>query len=90
VRLRARIDANQPGIVRALRRAGCEVFCTHQLGHGFPDLIVRSAMGTLTQMEIKMFGEKLTHDEADYRRRFPETAVVYCVNDAIAAALKLK
>lgn len=37
---RARTDANQTEIVRALERAGCLVFATHRVGGGFPDLVV--------------------------------------------------
>ena len=36
----ARIDANQPEIVKALRRAGATVTPTHTASDGFPDLAV--------------------------------------------------
>lgn len=35
-----RADANQPVIVRDLRKAGATVHCTHELGKGFVDLVV--------------------------------------------------
>lgn len=36
----ARVDANQPEIVRALRRFGCTVQPLHTVGQGVPDLLV--------------------------------------------------
>jgi hypothetical protein len=36
----ARIDANQPDIVAALRKAGCTVQPLHAVGDGVPDLLV--------------------------------------------------
>lgn len=40
MRRRARIDANQPEIVKALRAAGATVLHLHSVGHGCPDLCV--------------------------------------------------
>lgn len=40
MRLKARIDANQPEIVTALRSAGATVQPLHQMGAGCPDLLV--------------------------------------------------
>lgn len=36
----AKVDANQPAIVTALRKAGAMVRATHAAGDGFPDLVV--------------------------------------------------
>ncbi len=36
----ARVDCNQKIIVKGLRKYGCSVVSTHQLGGGFPDLVV--------------------------------------------------
>jgi hypothetical protein len=36
----AKTDENQPAIVEALRKAGCSVAITAQVGGGFPDLVV--------------------------------------------------
>jgi hypothetical protein len=60
MRLRARVDQNQREIVLALRKAGCAVYCTHQVGHGFPDLLVRTPRPELKQLEVKEPGERLT------------------------------
>jgi hypothetical protein len=62
VRRAARVDGNQGEIVEALRLAGWAVHPTHQLGHGFPDLVV-SKQGVNLLVECKMPGEKLTPDE---------------------------
>lgn len=40
MRRRARIDANQPDIVDALRKAGASVRSLSQLGQGIPDLLI--------------------------------------------------
>ena len=40
MRFRARIDSNQPAIVKALREAGATVLHLHAVGHGCPDLCV--------------------------------------------------
>lgn len=40
MRRRAKIDANQPAIVKALRDAGCTVQSLAQMGKGVPDLLV--------------------------------------------------
>ena len=40
MRLRARIDKNQPIIVEALRAGGASVVHLHQLGQGTPDILV--------------------------------------------------
>lgn len=39
MRYAAKVDANQPEIVKALRDVGCCVALTHAIGDGFPDLI---------------------------------------------------
>lgn len=40
MRYAARVDVNQPDIVKALRQIGAEVNYMHQLGMGTPDLLV--------------------------------------------------
>jgi hypothetical protein len=67
MRRAAKVDRNQPEIVRALRQAGASVQCLHTIGQGCPDLLVY-ARGDLRLMEIKdglqpPSGQKLTHDE---------------------------
>lgn len=52
MRRAAKIDANQPAIIAALRRCGCRVRSTAQLGDGFPDLLV-GYRGELSLLEVK-------------------------------------
>ena len=40
MRRAARVDSNQAAIVAAFRDLGCSVFPLHQVGRGFPDLVV--------------------------------------------------
>lgn len=49
---RARVDDNQPIIVKAFRSLGWKVAHTHTVGGGFPD-IVCSKSGTTILVEIK-------------------------------------
>ena len=48
----ARVDANQPQIVKALRDRGCTVICLHTVGKGCPDIMV-GYNGINILMEIK-------------------------------------
>lgn len=52
MRVRAKVDRNQPEIVAALRKAGAVVHCTHQLGKGFPDLFC-NYRGRIFGFEVK-------------------------------------
>lgn len=67
MRRAAKVDGNQKEIVKALRKVGYTVSHTHQIGQGFPDVIV-GARGMNFLFEIKN-GEKppskraLTEDE---------------------------
>lgn len=49
----ARVDANQPEIVAALEKVGCQVLHLHQVGGGCPDLLVKTRGGRLLLLEIK-------------------------------------
>lgn len=52
MRRAARIDANQPEIVKALRQAGATVYPLHMVGDDFPDLIV-GHFGVNVLVEVK-------------------------------------
>lgn len=71
MRRAARIDANQPVTVKALRDAGMTVAVTSALGKGFPDLAV-GFRGLTCLVELKD-GDKppsaraLTADETNFR-----------------------
>lgn len=63
----ARIDKNQPDIVKSFRKLGCSVAHIHMVGGGIPDIIV-GFQGKNYLIEIKdgskpPSGRKLTSDE---------------------------
>jgi hypothetical protein len=71
MRRAARIDANQPEIVKALRQAGATVHPLHMVGGDFPDLIV-GHFGVNVLMEIKDGGKppskrKLSDGQKEFR-----------------------
>lgn len=86
----ARVDANQPEIVDALRSAGCSVEYLHTLGKGVPDLLVGRA-GHNYLLEIKDGSKppskrKLTGDEEKWHRLWQgQIATVNNVDEALAA-----
>jgi hypothetical protein len=75
----AKVDANQPEIVRDLRHVGAFVFPTHTIGRGFPDLVT-IFRGTVYLLEVKMPGGDLTPEE----RKFYEDSqgLVYIVRSS--------
>lgn len=62
MRRAARVDKNQPEIVKAFREAGCSVVHLHQVGDGCPDIAVGRNNKTVL-VEIKDGNSKLTADE---------------------------
>ena len=88
-----RVDANQSRIVAALRRLGCSVAITSQVGQGLPDLLV-GYMGRTILMELKdgtraPSDRKLTGAEAYFlgHWRGGPAVVVSSEEEAIAAVL---
>ncbi len=70
MRFRAKIDVNQPEIVKALRQAGASVLSLSQMGKGCPDLLV-GFQGKNFLMEIKDPNKKpsqrkLSEDEREF------------------------
>jgi len=94
VRLRARIDANQPEIVKGLRDTGHSVAITSAVGKGFPDIIV-GRNGITLPMEIKDGSlppskQKLTKDEQQWHDEWKgSAAVVHNLDEAIEAMNKM-
>jgi len=85
LRTAARIDANQPDIVRALRGVGASVLHTHQLKNCF-DILV-GYRGRTFLMEIKATEkDQLTPGEAEFQRTWRGSPyhVVYTVDQALA------
>ena len=71
---RSKVDANQPAIVKKLRDLGCSVQPVHQIGGGFPDILVGKA-GVNVLVEIKdgtrpPSHRVLTPDEAVFHEKW--------------------
>jgi len=88
MRLRGRIDANQVQVVRDLRKMGCSVLVTSNLGTGAPDLLV-GFRGVNYLFEIKDGTQppskrKLTEDEQDFHLMWDgQVAKVETVQDCL-------
>jgi hypothetical protein len=81
---RKRVDANQSEIANALRRAGATVHDTHEVGRGFPDLVV-GFRGINYLIEVKVPGEKLNPVESDWHVFWRgRSSVVSTVGGALA------
>jgi len=84
----AKVDANQPEIVDALKDIGCTVLHLHQLGKGAPDILV-GFRGNNWLFEIKDGNKppskrKLTDMEAIFHRDWRgQVAIVKTVDEAI-------
>ena len=93
MRRAAKIDQNQPEIVAALERVGCQVLHLHQVGGGCPDLLVKTRGGRLLLLEIKD-GSKppserkvKVHQKRFHEDWFPCCKVVESVDDALRAVM---
>lgn len=62
MRRAARVDKNQPELVKAFRELGCSVAHLHNVGKGKPDTII-GAYGLNYLVEIKGEKGKLTPDQ---------------------------
>lgn len=85
---RAKVDDNQPDIVEAFRNFGFSVRHTHQLGGGFPDIVV-GKHGKNYLIEIKDGSkppskQKLTADEEEFKNEWRgQYDVVASVDDVL-------
>lgn len=75
-----RIDANQPAIVKALRKLGASVQTLHEVGKGCPDIAV-GFRGANYLIEIKddtkpPSKRKLTDDEQEWHAKWNGTVYV--------------
>jgi hypothetical protein len=91
----ARVDANQPAIVKALREAGASVAPLHTVGGGVPDLLV-GIDGVNLLLEVKD-GNKvpsarvLTPQQAEWHRTWAgQVTVANSIAEALAALRKRK
>lgn len=90
MRKRARSDANQSQIVKALRQCGVRVEILSALGHGVPDLLCAAKHGPLVLLEVKdgtksPSQQKLTKDEQEWQALWHEH---YFVVNSVDSALK--
>lgn len=93
LRVRGKVDRNQPAIVRALRNAGATVQSLAEIGGGCPDLLV-GFRGKNFVMEVKDGDAKpsqrrLTDDEVKWHVNWNgDVRVVTCVEEAVIALSK--
>jgi len=90
-RYAANVDANQPEIVAALRKAGASVHHTHAAGKGFPDLVV-GYNGETFLLEVKNpeARGKLNDDQVEWHDEWRgHVCVVHSIEEALAE-LKVK
>lgn len=87
----ARIDANQPQVVAALRKCGVTVQHLHQVGEGCPDLLCGIG-DQVFLVEVKdgskvPSAQKLTPDQVTWHAAWPtEVHIVNSIAGAIAVA----
>lgn len=95
MRIAAKIDANQPEIVKALRKIGCTVEILSAVGKGCPDIIV-GFRNVNVFMEIKdgakpKSARKLTPDQVKWHEQWQGAVyVVESVDEAISVINSLK
>jgi hypothetical protein len=95
VRRAAKIDDNQPEIVRALRGIGCTVQSLAAVGKGCPDLLV-GVRGTNILMEVKDGSkppsrQRLTELEQGWHDKWDgQVATVTSVEDAVQLVLEVR
>ena len=92
MRQAAKIDANQPDIVKALKDAGMSVQILSAVGKGVPDLLV-GFRGVNVLIEVKdgakpLSAQKLTADQANWHGAWAgQVTVTNCPDDAVCAVL---
>lgn len=95
MRRAAKVDENQPEIVKALRDAGCGVLDTSALGRGVPDLLVHPPTFPACRMPVFLeikdgkkppSARKLTPDQKEFHAKWKGWIfVVTTVEEALAA-----
>lgn len=94
MRRAAKIDANQPLIVEALRKAGATVQPLHTVGSGVPDLLVgfqnRTALIEVKDGSKPPSERRLTPDQQEWHGKWKGgTLVTVCDVDAALRVLWL-
>ena len=92
MRRAAKVDSNQPDIIKALRQVGARVQPIHAIGKGCPDLLVayRDQWHVLELKDGAKVPSKqvLTDDEERWHDEFGQQAPVHICN-SVEAALRI-
>lgn len=85
---RARVDANQPEIVKVFRKMGCSVLHLHTVGKGCPDLLVgiqgKNLLVEIKDGSVKPSDRKLTKDEEKFHLQWSgQVCIIESRDDAI-------
>ena len=87
MRRAAKTDAGQAAIVERLRSIGVWVKPLHQVGQGFPDLLVW-ARGRFFLLEVKEPGEKPNKQQVEFMAACPgEIHIARSEEEAVLAAV---
>jgi hypothetical protein len=79
-----KVDANQSDVVRALERAGFQVFDLSRVGGGMPDLLVYRPLTGYHVVEVKSPGGTLTPQQVRFHERVP-VEILRTVDDVVEA-----
>lgn len=87
-RTKARTDSNQSRMVEHLRQCGLRVESMHQMGKGFPDLMVMGYhrgynMHMWLGVEVKTEKGTLTPDQVAWHEALPEGAPVIVATESV-------
>lgn len=93
MRRAAKIDANQPEIVAALRAIGATVAVTSTIGQGFPDICVgyksRNVLFEIKDGDKPPSAQKLTPDQIEFHAAWKgEIAVITSAAEAVDYLLR--
>lgn len=88
MRRRAKVDANQPDIVKALRDVGASVEPLHMVGKNFPDLVVgfrgRNYLIEVKDGEKKPSERRLSEGQKEFHESWKgQIAKVETIDDAL-------
>lgn len=87
MRRKAATDRNHSEVMNGLRQRGCTVHSTHQLGQGFPDIVVgysgRTYLFEIKDPEKIPSQRRLTEDEKEWFARWRgHVSVVHTAEEA--------
>lgn len=95
MRQRAKVDSNQSEIVSVFRKLGYSVFCTHQVGSGFPDIVCgKNGINLLVEIKdgsLSPSRRKLTKDESAFHNLWlGNIVIIESVDDVLRLDAKIK